>query len=49
MERFKEKYTADKTKLGEAEKTEITKEAFAVGEMIELLIDKIEQVRQTWR
>lgn len=35
--KFSDKWTIDKTKPGEAQKEEITKEAFAIGEMLEHL------------
>lgn len=44
--KFKEKYTIDKTIEGEEEKTKITPESFAVCEMIDALINKMEHTRR---
>ena len=39
--KFKDKYSTET----EVDKIKITPEAFAIGEMIQVLIDKIERVR----
>ena len=43
--KFKDKYTLDKNKEGEIKKIQISPDAFALGDMIQDLINKIEQVR----
>ena len=43
--RFTEKYTLDNTAKDEELKVQISKESFAVCEMIQVLVNKIEQVR----
>ena len=42
--KFKDKYT----NKNEAGKINITDEGFMLGEMLELLIDKLERVRISW-
>ena len=43
--KFKDKYTLDKNKDGEDKKIQVSSDAFALGDMIQDLINKIEQVR----
>ncbi len=43
--KFIEKYTLDKTVKDEEEKIQISKESFAVCEMIQVLVNKLEQLR----
>ena len=43
--KFSDKYTLDNTVKDEETKVQISKESFAVCEMIQVLINKIEQVR----
>ena len=43
--KFVDKYTLDKNKEGEDKKIQISLDAFAIGDMIQELINKIEQTR----
>ena len=43
--KFKENYTLDKTQEGEDKKIQISEDSFAICDMIQELIDKIERVR----
>ena len=42
---FKDKYTIDKTKEGEDKKIQLSTDYFAICDMIQELINKIEHVR----